>query len=94
MEMESRRKNFSGLMENSSQMYFPSWVYDQHSAGKDMELMNDAKEEEKKIIKKMIIAALWCIQMKPNGRSSMNKVREMLEGNVECLQTPEKPFQS
>lgn len=38
-------------------MYFPSWVYDQHSAGKDME-MNDAKEEEKKIIKKMIYSRL------------------------------------
>ena len=44
--------------------------------------------------KKMIIVALWCIQMKPSDCSSMNKVVEMLEGEVECLQMPSKPFLS
>ena len=40
----------------------------------------------------MVIVALWCIQVKPNDRPAMNKVREMLEGEVECSQLPPKPF--
>ena len=54
--------------------------------------MEDATEEEKRIAKKMIMVALWCIQMKPSDRPSMNKVVEMLEGEVEYLQMPSKPF--
>jgi hypothetical protein len=61
--------------------------------GKDIE-MEDVTEEEKKIAKKMIMVALWCIQMKPSDRPSMNKVVEMLEGEVESLQMPSKPFLS
>ncbi|GMY07486.1 rust resistance kinase Lr10-like [Fagus crenata] len=30
--------------------------------------------------------------MKPSDRPSMNRVVEMLEGEVECLQMPSKPF--
>ncbi|XP_020412619.1 rust resistance kinase Lr10-like isoform X2 [Prunus persica] len=89
MEMASRRKNLNTSIEHSSQIYFPLWVSNQFCMGKEFE-MDDATEEEKKIIKKMIIAALWCIQLKPSDRPSMNKVIEMLEGEVECLQLPPK----
>ncbi|KAF3948416.1 hypothetical protein CMV_025584 [Castanea mollissima] len=77
--------------DHSSQIFFPTWVYSQFSEGNDIE-MEGATEEEKKIAKKMILVALWCIQMKPSDRPSMNKVVEMLEGEVECLQMPSKPF--
>jgi len=90
MEMASRRKNVSAFVEHSSQIYFPTWVYDQLHNGKDIE-MEYATEDEKEMIKKMIIVALWCIQMKPNDRPSMNNVLEMLEGEVECLQMPPMP---
>ncbi|XP_050251045.1 rust resistance kinase Lr10-like isoform X5 [Quercus robur] len=93
LEMASKRKNFNALADHSSQMYFPTWVYDQVSEGNDI-IMEDATEEEKKTINKMIIVALWCIQMKPSDRCSMNKVVEMLVGEVECLQMPSKPFLS
>ncbi|KAL4594959.1 hypothetical protein ACB092_12G056600 [Castanea dentata] len=93
LEMASRRKNVNAFVDHSSQIYFPTWVYGQFSEGNDIEI-EDATEEEKKIVKKMIIVALWCIQMKPNDRPSMNKVVEMLEGEVECLQIPSKPFLS
>ncbi|ONI21839.1 hypothetical protein PRUPE_2G092800 [Prunus persica] len=89
MEMASRRKNLNASTEHSSQIYFPRWVSDQFCMGKEFEL-DDATEEEKKIIKKMIITSLWCIQLKPSDRPSMNKVIEMLEGEVECLQLPPK----
>ena len=56
--------------------------------------MEVSTEEEKKKINKMIIVALWCIQMRPSDRRSMNKVVEMLVGEVECLQMPSKPFLS
>ncbi|XP_050251046.1 rust resistance kinase Lr10-like [Quercus robur] len=93
LEMASRRKNVNAFADHSSQIYFPTWVYGQFSEGNDIEI-EDATEEEKKIVKKMIIVALWCIQMKPSDRPSMNKVVEMLEGEVEFLQMPSKPFLS
>ncbi|XP_021833855.1 uncharacterized protein LOC110773632 isoform X2 [Prunus avium] len=91
MEMAGRRKNLNATIEKSSQIYFPTWVFDQLSEGKDIKV-GDATEEEEKIIKKMIIVALWCIQMKPSDRPSMNKVVEMLEGEIESLEMPPKPF--
>ena len=35
---------------------------------------------------------LWCIQVKPADRPSMTKVLEMLEGSIDDLQMPPKPF--
>ncbi|KAM4080202.1 hypothetical protein ACB094_09G174100 [Castanea mollissima] len=93
LEMASKRKNFNAFADNSSQIYLPTWAYDQVSKGNEI-LMEDVVEEEKKIVKKMIMVALWCIQMKPSDRPSMNKVVEMLEGEVECLRMPSKPFLS
>nr|XP_023916370.1 LEAF RUST 10 DISEASE-RESISTANCE LOCUS RECEPTOR-LIKE PROTEIN KINASE-like 2.2 [Quercus suber] len=92
-EMASRRKNVNAFADYSSQIYFPTWVYGQFIEGNDIEI-EDATEEDKKIVKKMIIVALWCIHMKPSDRPSMNKVVEMLEGEFECLQMPSKPFLS
>jgi len=94
LEMAGRRKNINAFAEHSSQIYFPTWVYDQLQNGNDVEILEDATEEEKKMGKKMIFVALWCIQMKPNDRPSMNKVVQMLEGKVECLKMPSKPFLS
>ncbi|CAJ1971754.1 unnamed protein product [Sphenostylis stenocarpa] len=97
MEMASRRKNLNAQVEHSSQIYFPEWVYDHLRKDRDID-MEDITEEEKKIVKKMMIVALWCIQMKPNDRPSMNKVVEMLEGDIEDLEIPENfslyPYES
>jgi len=90
MEMASRRKNLNPHAENLSQIYFPSWVYDHIREEEDIKIeeMEDITEEEKKIVKKMIIVAFWCIQMNPNDRPSMNKVVEMLEGDIKKLEIP------
>ncbi|CAN6587927.1 unnamed protein product [Malus baccata var. baccata] len=90
MEMASRRKNLNPTVEHSSQIYFPMWVYDQYIVGNNLE-MDNVTEEEKKVIRKMVITALWCIQMKPSDRPSMSKVVEMLGGDVECLEMPLRP---
>jgi len=36
------------------------------------------------------IVSLWCIQLKPNDPPSMNKVVEMLEGDIENLKNSSK----
>ncbi|XP_058724650.1 rust resistance kinase Lr10-like isoform X2 [Vicia villosa] len=91
MEMASKRKNLNVHAEHSSQLYFPLWIYDQVEKEQDIE-MEDTTEEEKKMIKKMVIVAFWCIQLKPDDRPSMNKVVEMLEGDVKSLNMPPKPL--
>ncbi|KAG7974646.1 hypothetical protein I3843_06G058200 [Carya illinoinensis] len=91
MEMAGRRKNWNSLTDNSSHVYFPTWVFDQLHNGEPIEL-EDTTEREKELITKMLMVALWCIQMKPNDRPSMSRVIEMLEGEVDCLQLPPRPF--
>ncbi|KAJ8554320.1 hypothetical protein K7X08_024998 [Anisodus acutangulus] len=91
MEMAGRRKNMNPFADHLSQIYFPTWVYDQFNEGNDIE-MQDASEEDRRFVKKMMIVSLWCIQMKPADRPAMNKVVEMLEGNVDLLQMPPRPF--
>ncbi|GLT29048.1 hypothetical protein SLA2020_039380 [Shorea laevis] len=92
MEMVSRRKNVNPFAEHSSQIHFPSWASEQLNKGMDLEI-REATEDQKRIAKKMIIVALWCIQMKPTNRPPMNKVIEMLEAELESLQMPPTPFQ-
>ena len=87
MEMASRRKNLNPVAQNSSQIHFPSCVSEQILKGKAIDI-GVASEEESKIVRKMMIVAMWCVQSKPCDRPSMNKVVEMLEGELECLQTP------
>ncbi|KAL4301024.1 hypothetical protein AHAS_Ahas17G0259500 [Arachis hypogaea] len=90
MEMASRRKNLNALNENSSQIYFPFWVYDELQDGRKITIENDT-DEEMKLAKRMMIVALWCIQTKPNDRPSMKKVVEILEQDDD-LEMPPKPY--
>nr|TKS07801.1 hypothetical protein D5086_0000109550 [Populus alba] len=87
----SLEKYIFSRQDHSSQMYFPSWIYDQVNEGKDI-LEDQATEQEKNTIKKMTIVALWCIQLKPIDRPSMLRVVQMLEADIESLQMPPKPF--
>jgi len=91
MEMVGRMKNLNALANHSSQKYFPSWIYDQVNERKDI-LEDQVIEQEKNTIKKMIIVALWCIQLKPIDRPSMHRVVQMLEADIESLQMSPKPF--
>jgi interleukin-1 receptor-associated kinase 1 len=91
MEMASRRKNLNALAEQSSQIYFPFWIYDQLHDGREVTIENDT-DNEMKLAKKMMTVALWCIQTKPEDRPSMDKVLEMLEEEDGELQIPNKPY--
>ncbi|KAK8368434.1 hypothetical protein V6Z12_A01G040100, partial [Gossypium hirsutum] len=90
-EMVGRRKNLNAFADHTSQIYFPSWSYDRLDKGDDMEL-GDVSDDEKVLVRKMIIIAIWYIQLLPSDRPSMNKVSKMLESNVELLEMPPKPF--
>nr|KJB12868.1 hypothetical protein B456_002G041500 [Gossypium raimondii] len=91
MEIVGRRKNVNAFADHTSQIYFPSWIYDQLDQGEDLEL-GDVSDDEKAMVKKMIIIAFWCIQLLPYDRPSMNQVLKMLESDVELLEMPPKPF--
>ncbi|PRQ41672.1 putative glycerophosphodiester phosphodiesterase, protein kinase RLK-Pelle-LRK10L-2 family [Rosa chinensis] len=91
LEIAGRRKNLNAHAEHSSQIYFPSWIYDQLEKGLSIEI-EDACEYDKRIAKKLLMVALWCIQLMPVDRPSMTKVLEMLEGEDQVLKMPPKPF--
>ncbi|XP_044493700.1 LEAF RUST 10 DISEASE-RESISTANCE LOCUS RECEPTOR-LIKE PROTEIN KINASE-like 2.1 [Mangifera indica] len=91
LEMVGGRKNSDMRVTDSSKAYFPSWVYDQINIGEDLELQH-VTEHEMVIAKKLCLIGLWCIQVKPSDRPSITKVIEMLEGNIDNLQLPPKPF--
>lgn len=93
MEMAGRRKNFNVAAEKSSQVYFPQWAYEQIDQGGNLGI-EEATEDESKMVKRLVSVALWCIQMKPIDRPSMDKVVEMLEGDGEIPMVPTKPFLS
>ena len=90
LEMVGKRKNVNANANHSSQIYFPSWIYDRYDQGENIDI-GDAIEDEKNLVRKMVVVALWCIQMKPIDRPSMSKALEMLEGEVELLEMPPKP---
>ncbi|KAK8301205.1 hypothetical protein V6Z11_D04G004100 [Gossypium hirsutum] len=90
MEMVGRRKNLNAFDDHSSQIYFPSWIYDRFEQRENIEL-GDVTEVDDKIARKMIMVAFWCIQMNPTNRPSMSKVLEMLENELDHLELPSRP---
>ncbi|KAF8008303.1 hypothetical protein BT93_K2090 [Corymbia citriodora subsp. variegata] len=89
MEVVSRRKNADAVAKYSSQIYFSLWVHDQLSEGSNVPT-EEVSEEDTRIVKNMIIVALWCIQLNPSDHPSMCKALEMLEGEANDLQVPPK----
>ncbi|XP_072958968.1 LEAF RUST 10 DISEASE-RESISTANCEUS RECEPTOR-LIKE PROTEIN KINASE-like 2.4 [Typha angustifolia] len=90
LEMAGGRRNVDPKMKNSSQVYYPSWIYDQLNQGD--ELMIDNSIEIHEVERKLCLIGLWCIQMKPANRPSMSKVVEMLEGDTNSIEMPTRPF--
>ncbi|XP_042004494.1 LEAF RUST 10 DISEASE-RESISTANCE LOCUS RECEPTOR-LIKE PROTEIN KINASE-like 2.7 isoform X1 [Salvia splendens] len=80
--------------KDDSTKYFPNWIYDHIKQGREIEIEkaeeNNCRDENVSV-RKMTIVALWCIQMNPDDRPSMNQVLQMLEGDVDRLQIPEVP---
>ncbi|KAL5718017.1 hypothetical protein ACHQM5_010962 [Ranunculus cassubicifolius] len=90
LEMIGGRKNIDVNVGNTSEIYFPQWIYNHL----EKDLLIEASEEifKEQTTRKMILVALWCIQTHPKSRPSMSKVVEMLEGDIEGLELPPNPF--
>ena len=64
MEMVGKRKNVNALAEHSSQIYFPSWIYDRYGQGEDMEMGDATEDEKKKKIVRVCVVLLAICQTK------------------------------
>ncbi|PNX78099.1 receptor-like protein kinase, partial [Trifolium pratense] len=91
MEIANRRRNLNSNADKSSQIFFPYWIYNELIEEREIETLGKATDDEKKNVIKMFIVALWCIQLNPSDRPSMDKVIEMLEGATEDIDIPPKP---
>ncbi|XP_013591999.1 PREDICTED: glycerophosphodiester phosphodiesterase protein kinase domain-containing GDPDL2-like isoform X1 [Brassica oleracea var. oleracea] len=77
---------------STSSMYFPEWIYRDLEKGDNGRLIEDGiNNEEEEIVKKMTLVGLWCIQSWPSSRPTMNRVVEMMEGNLNSLELPPRP---
>ncbi|XP_059451575.1 PR5-like receptor kinase [Corylus avellana] len=93
LEMVGGRKNFDGGLSHTSEIYFPHWIYMKLEQDINSATFREVIEEEvEETTKKMIIVSLWCIQTNPSDRPSIGKVIEMLEGTLQSLPFPPKPF--
>ncbi|KAL5731351.1 hypothetical protein ACHQM5_004089 [Ranunculus cassubicifolius] len=90
LEMIGGRKNIDATVKNTSEIYLPELIYKRFKQGINVKDFSDPLSEEK--TKKMIVAALWCIQAQPMERPSISKVVEMLEGKIEEMGIPPNPF--
>ncbi|CAK8574036.1 unnamed protein product [Lathyrus sativus] len=94
LEMVGRRKNIKVGVDCSSELYFPHWIYKRLELNQDLGLKCIKNEIDEEMVRKMTVVSLWCIQTNPSNRPSMHKVVEMLEGSLQVLEMPPKPFLS
>ncbi|KAK4715439.1 hypothetical protein R3W88_013777 [Solanum pinnatisectum] len=92
LEMVGGRKNVDVGVDRTSEIYFPHWLYQRIELDEELQLIGIMNEEEKECAKKMVMVSLWCIQTDPSNRPSMSKVVEMLEGKLNSLPMPPKPY--
>ncbi|KAM4096771.1 hypothetical protein ACJW30_08G130000 [Castanea mollissima] len=92
LEIVGGRKNVDVSVDFTSEIYFPHWIYKHLELNEELGLPGFLKERDEESARKMIIASLWCIQTNPSNRPSMSRVVEMLEGSLNSLQIPPKPF--
>ncbi|CAK9312150.1 unnamed protein product [Citrullus colocynthis] len=94
LEMLGEKKCPNERVGQSSEGYFPDWIYNnltRHEIDEGSNCWGNTKEE-KQMARKMIIVGLHCIQTSPHHRPSMTHVVAMLEeGSIDSLQIPPKP---
>jgi len=94
LEMAGGRKNTNPCVQNSSELYFPHWIYDHLNQNGGLQAFTVTTETDEEIARKLILVGLWCIQTTPQNRPSMSRVIEMLEGSTNDLKLPPKPYLS
>ncbi|ERM93823.1 G-type lectin S-receptor-like serine/threonine-protein kinase At1g34300 [Amborella trichopoda] len=100
LEIVSGVRNFEFTRSSleSSEWYFPKWVYDKAYIERRIEDVLDQRlikfydpNLHFAFVDRMVKTAMWCLQEKQEMRPSMGKVAKMLEGKVEILEPP-KPL--
>ncbi|CAD6239531.1 unnamed protein product [Miscanthus lutarioriparius] len=67
LEMVGGRKNVKSIAQESSEKYFPHWIYD-HFGQDDGLQACEVTRENKGIARKMSVIGTWCIQILPRNR--------------------------
>ncbi|PPS13572.1 hypothetical protein GOBAR_AA07003 [Gossypium barbadense] len=91
LEMVGGRKNINVEVSQTSETYFPSWIYKHLDQSMNLNINEERTKEAEEITKKLIAVSLWCIQTNPLDRPSMAKVIEMLQGSLQSLELPPRP---
>ncbi|KAM0944351.1 putative glycerophosphodiester phosphodiesterase, protein kinase RLK-Pelle-LRK10L-2 family [Dioscorea sansibarensis] len=91
LEMAGGRKNVKVTADRTSEIYFPHWIYEHFDENEGMERYGMATDTHD-IGRKLIVVGLWCIQTRPESRPTMSKAVEMLEGSINDLELPPKPY--
>ncbi|KAA8533620.1 hypothetical protein F0562_030946 [Nyssa sinensis] len=91
LEIVGGRKNNDVTVENTSQVYFPEWIYNNLNQGEELRIRIE-EDGDAKIARKLAIVGLWCIQWCPADRPSMKVVVQMLEGEGDNMTMPANPF--
>ncbi|KAB8083022.1 hypothetical protein EE612_005092 [Oryza sativa] len=88
LEMVGARERNIDANSESSRHYFPQWIYehlDEYCISS-----SEIDGETTELVRKMVVVALWCIQVVPTNRPTMTRVVEMLEGSTSGLELPPK----
>jgi serine/threonine protein kinase len=93
-EMVGGRRNIDAEIDCTSEIFFPYCIYKHLEQNEDLGLQGLLNEDDHERVRKMIIVGLWRIQTNPSSQPPMSKVVNLLEGSLESLQVPPKPFLS
>ncbi|KAL0424012.1 UNVERIFIED_CONTAM: LEAF RUST 10 DISEASE-RESISTANCE LOCUS RECEPTOR-LIKE PROTEIN KINASE-like 2.1 [Sesamum radiatum] len=92
LEMAGAKKIVESGAAQSSENYFPDRIYEQVVLNVTTTLNDLMIEEEEETSRRMFLVGFWCVQTNPSDRPSMSKVVEMLEGSLQSIPIPPKPF--
>jgi len=94
LERVGRRNSIKVDVDCSCELYFPHWIYKRLELNQGLGLKCIENENDEEMVRKMTVVSLWCIQTDPSHQPVMHKVVEMLEGSLQVLEMPPKPFMS
>ncbi|KAL1536929.1 non-specific serine/threonine protein kinase [Salvia divinorum] len=91
LRMAETGTNVETKSSQSSEHYFLEEIYE-HVVVQNEKIHALMTEEEEEVVRKMLMVGFWCTQTAPLDRPSMNKVVDMLQGNLQSIQIPPMPF--
>lgn len=92
LEMFEGKNRIEPATTTSSEAYFPSCIYKLVEPKNLESYVSMTEYEDAKIVRKMVMVGLWCIQINPKERPSMTRALEMLTGDVDAIEVPPKPL--